>query len=191
MSMLTVESLEQDLINFHQKIMQLMALLKIDLSDFSADHIALRVNTKTLAASLTQGLQEKGKLISNNMINGRPIVVIKLDKPLVFGQWPIECVELPYPSGKSYPVEGWEHVEWVIPSKAQTTEAFLIDLFAALPQLEKNWAKLKEQGIKIKMSSPKGAGERLANPTIAFKYQGVCIKLHPVSLATVIDSEVS
>ncbi len=191
MSMLTVEILEQDVVNFHQKITQLIALLEIDLDDFSADHLALRVSTQANAASLTQDWQKKGKLISSNIINGRPIVVIKLDKPLAFGHWCIECVELPYPSNKSYPFEGWEHVEWVIPSKAQTVEAFLIDLFAVFPKLEKNWGRLGEQGISVKMSSPSGEGERLANPTIAFKYQGICVKLHPVSLASVIDSEVN
>lgn len=191
MSRLTVENLEQDILNFHQKITQLLALLNIDLSDFNADHLALRVNSQALAKSLTQDWQEKGEIISNNLINGRPIVVIKLDELLAFEQWHIECVELPYPSDKSYPFEGWEHVEWVIPSKAQTTEAFLVDLFATFPTLKKNWSTLNEQGINIKMSSPSGEGERLANPTIAFKYQGVCVKLHPVSLQAVIESEVN
>lgn len=39
------------------------------------------------------------------------------------------------------------------------------------------------------MSSPKGDKERLANPTIAFKRDDVCIKVHPHGIKAVIASE--
>ncbi|QSA19814.1 VOC family protein, partial [Vibrio furnissii] len=44
-------------------------------------------------------------------------------------------------------------------------------------------------GVKTKLSSPKGEGDRLNNPTVAFKWQGVCIKLHPHTLKTIVASE--
>lgn len=44
-------------------------------------------------------------------------------------------------------------------------------------------------GVKVKLSSPQGDRQRLANPTVAFKWQGVCLKLHPYSLRQVIESE--
>jgi predicted metalloenzyme YecM len=41
----------------------------------------------------------------------------------------------------------------------------------------------------MKLSSPKGEGERLANPTVAFKHDNICIKLHPHSLKNIVASE--
>ncbi|GAL14478.1 protein yecM [Vibrio astriarenae] len=50
-------------------------------------------------------------------------------------------------------------------------------------------SQLDELDIKMKLSSPKGEGERLNNPTVAFKHQGVCIKLHPHTLKAIVASE--
>ena len=76
-----------------------------------------------------------------------------------------------------------------MPSFAQTAPQFVEEVKAAFPQLEANWDSLAEKGIKVKLSSPQGEGERLANPTVAFKKNGVCIKLHPHTLKEVIASE--
>nr|WP_313906615.1 VOC family protein [Shewanella algae] len=43
--------------------------------------------------------------------------------------------------------------------------------------------------MKLKASSPKGEAERLANPTLAFKAGGVCVKVHPHSIQAIIASE--
>lgn len=55
--------------------------------------------------------------------------------------------------------------------------------------LEEKWDNLASLGVKVKQSCPSGDAERIANYTVAFKYQGVCIKLHPHSLKAVIESE--
>lgn len=87
--------------------------------------------------------------------------------------WQIECLELPYPAqGKTYPEQSWEHVEFVIPSQALSAEAFCEELKGGYPSLAEKWHQLNELGIKVKLSSPQGEGERLANPTIAFQWQG-------------------
>ncbi|WP_198596977.1 VOC family protein, partial [Vibrio sp. 10N.261.52.A1] len=65
--------------------------------------------------------------------------------------------------GKIYPSQDWEHVEFVIPSHAQTADEYLADLKDTYPQFAANFETLAEQGIKIKLSSPKGEGERLNN----------------------------
>ena len=38
-----------------------------------------------------------GTLLSESMINGRPICLFDLSQPLAVGPWQIDCVELPYP----------------------------------------------------------------------------------------------
>lgn len=186
------EQLLTKLDDFMHKIQTLSEILHINLSDFQADHIALRINDTELAQQAHQEWQKHGQVISQAQINGRPIVVILFDRPLSALQWQIECLELPYPApGKEYPQQSWEHVEFVVPSAAQTAQTYLDDLKVRFPGLAKQWEQLERLGIKVKLSSPKGEGERLNNPTVAFKYQGVCIKLHPHSLKRIVESEQS
>ncbi|HAS6143527.1 TPA: VOC family protein [Vibrio vulnificus] len=187
---LTTQQMLEDLPGFMQKIESLADLLQLDLSFAQADHIALRVNENQTAQLSQQMWSEQGKVISQANINGRPIIVIEFDVPLASRGWKIECLELPYPAeGKAYPQEGWEHVEFVVPSHAQTAEDYLADLKHTYPAFGAQFSKLEELGVKVKLSSPKGEGERLNNPTVAFKYQGICIKLHPHSLKRIVESE--
>ncbi|NOH81928.1 VOC family protein [Vibrio sp. RE86] len=177
---------------FMHKIQALSELLHINLTDFQADHIALRINETELAQLAHQEWQKEGKVISSAQINGRPIIVILFDEALKALTWEIECLELPYPAeGKHYPEQSWEHVEFVVPSNANTADEYLVDLKKQFPELADSWNSLSELGIKTKLSSPKGEGERLNNPTVAFKYKGVCIKLHPHSLKKIVESELA
>lgn len=187
---LTPELMIQDLDAFMAKIEDLASMLRLDLSFAQADHIALRINDAETAKAAHQAWSQHGKVISQAKINGRPIVVIAFEQVLESRGWKIECLELPYPAeGKSYPAESWEHVEFVIPSHAETADDFLADLKHTYPAFGERFEQLEEMGVKIKLSSPKGEGERLNNPTVAFKYQGICIKLHPHSLKRIVESE--
>lgn len=172
---------------FVERIEALAQEMNVSLSGYQADHIALRVNDRDMAEALHQAWLAYGEEWSNNEINGRPIIVIGFNQPLQVGRWCIEALELPYPGSKSYPQEGWEHIEFVIPAKAKDTDELKTKLDEAFPLLP--WDQLAEKGIKVKASTPSGEKERLPNPTYAFKKEGVCIKLHPCSLKDVIESE--
>lgn len=176
---------------FSQRITAFVTELGLDSLSLQADHAALRVNSNSAAQLLADEFSQHGEVISNNMINGRPILIIKLTEPLVIGAMQIPCVELPFPSNKVYPVEGWEHIELVFPSQAQTCEALVAELIEQAPQLASiiDNAQAGVGKIKVKQSSPKGDNERLANPTIAFKAKGICVKVHPHDIQTIIASE--
>ncbi|CCN85023.1 putative Glyoxalase/Bleomycin resistance protein/Dihydroxybiphenyl dioxygenase [Vibrio nigripulchritudo SFn27] len=186
------ENMVDQLPEFMKKIEALAELIQIDLTDYQADHIALRINDSETAKAAHQAWLGWGKEISSAQINGRPIIVLAFNDLLNASRWDIECLELPYPApGKIYPEESWEHVEFVIPSTAQSADDYLLFLQQQFPQFSQVLPQLSEMGVKMKLSSPKGEGERLPNPTVAFKYNGVCIKLHPHSLKDVVASEQS
>lgn len=189
MSDISIDELFLSLDPFAQRISDFLDVLGLDLTNYQADHIALRVNDETLAKKWHEQWKNYGHEISTNKINGRTIVVFKLKSPLIIGQWQTMCVELPYPGAQKYKEQGWEHIEWVIPSKACEPEVFLQDVFAIYPQLKANWHRLSALDVKVKLSSPKAKKERLANPTVAFKTKGICVKLHPISLEDIIKSE--
>ncbi|WP_082957129.1 VOC family protein [Vibrio sp. UCD-FRSSP16_30] len=169
---------------FANNIEKLGQNLGLDLTQYQADHIALRINDHELAALAHQAWSELGSTISEAMINGRPIVVIAFNTPIKVGSWSIECLELPYPAaGKTYPKQDWEHIEFVIPSAKESADEYLKDLQQRLPSFNPT------SDFKMKLSSPKGEGERIANPTVAFKKDGLCIKLHPHPLKRIVESE--
>jgi hypothetical protein len=205
---ISYEQLTQSWPAFEAQILALLETLGLADKALVCDHVALRVNSIASADALRDTFSRVGKIISDNIINGRTILIIELDTPLTLGQFSIACVELPYPSDKVYPQEGWEHIELVIDSKAKDCDTLSQDLLALCPKLSallpseqaaepvpSSSLGLNSQGlaslagIKIKMSSPKGDKERLANPTIAFKRDDVCIKVHPHGIKAVIASE--
>lgn len=205
---ISYEQLTQSWPAFEAQILALLETLGLADKALVCDHVALRVNSIASADALRDTFSRVGKIISDNIINGRTILIIELDTPLTLGQFSIACVELPYPSDKVYPQEGWEHIELVIDSKATECDTLSRDLLALCPKLSallpseqaaepvpSSSPDLSSQGIaslaeiKIKMSSPQGDKERLANPTIAFKRDDVCIKVHPHGIKAVIASE--
>jgi hypothetical protein len=94
---LSPEQLLADLPAFLTSLKTLMQSLSVDLTAYQADHIALRVNDWAVAEALHQAWLVYGEEWSNTHINGRPIVIIGLHQPIVFGDWLIEAIELPYP----------------------------------------------------------------------------------------------
>ena len=179
--------LQQTWPHFSKQIIAFIQRLGLDALKLQCDHAALRVNNNQTAQSLADEFSQHGEVISNNIINGRPILIIKLTEPLRLGSLTIECVELPFPSDKTYPIEGWEHVELVFPSNAVTCDELVQELIAKAPQLADIIAGITD--IKVKQSSPQGDNERLANPTIAFKANGICVKVHPHDIQKIIESE--
>lgn len=178
---------------FSKKINTLKHELGLSNATLECDHAAIRVNSIEQAEKLKLYFSQCGTIISENIINGRPILIIKLDNALNLNGTLVHCVELPFPSEKRYPNEGWEHVEFVIPGHAQTCEQLIFDSLSIYPSLadilKPNESISGSNSFTVKLSSPKGEHERIANPTIAIKNSECCIKLHPFSIQDIIASE--
>ena len=180
-TMAQLQDISADLPRFTEALSALARRLGLDIAPLNADHISLRCHQNATAERWRQGLMQCGTLLSESMINGRPICLFDLSQPLAVGPWQIDCVELPYPGEKRYPHEGWEHVELVLSGDPQTLYA------RALSHLADE--ALLAPGIKLKQSSPKGEGERLPNPTLAITDGTVTIKFHPYSIRDIVASE--
>ncbi|MBT1445765.1 VOC family protein [Shewanella sp. JM162201] len=181
------DELIQSLGAFEGRILALVERLGLKPLGLECDHISLRVNSNEAADRLADGFKRIGDVISNNMINGRPILIIKLHEPLKLGSMAVRCVELPYPGSKLYPAEGWEHIELVLPCNAHSCDELASELVNMVPTLAPVLAG--ETDIKVKASSPSGEAERLPNPTLAFGANGLTVKVHPHSIEAIINSE--
>lgn len=170
-----------DLPRFTAALTGLAERLGLDLSLLDADHISLRCHQNTTAERWRRGFEQCGSLLSENLINGRPICLFKLDEPVCVGHWRFQVIELPWPGEKRYPHEGWEHIEIVLRGEPETLTARALTLLSD--------AGLAQPGIFVKTSSPKGEHERLPNPTLAVTDGKVTIKFHPWSIEEIVASE--
>ncbi|MGC6386922.1 VOC family protein [Ewingella sp. S1.OA.A_B6] len=173
--------LVNDMPRFVDALASFTEKLQLDLSAYHADHISLRCHQNATADRWREGLAQCATLLNETEINGRPICLFSLDEPLSVGPLSIDLVELPYPGGKRYPHDGWEHIELVLSGGEEGFYA------RALEQLADQ--ALVAPGIKLKQSLPKGEYERLPNPTLAITDGTVTIKFHPHSLRDIVASE--
>ncbi len=180
-SITELNDLALDLPRFERLLAQFAEKLRLDLTQFSADHISVRCHQNSTADRWRLGFMRCGSLLSETIINGRPICLFDLKVPLPVGPWQIDCIELPYPGEKRYPHEGWEHVELVLGGDPATLYTRALDHLAD--------EALLLPGITLKQSSPKGEGERLANPTLAITDGSVTIKFHPHHIRAIVASE--
>lgn len=176
-----LSDLANDLPRFLHSLYHLADRLELGLDGLEVDHIAVRCHQNTTAERWKRGLLRCGALFSEKEIGGRPVALFELTTPLEVGPWQISLVELPWPGQRLYRHEGWEHVEVVLRGDVQTLGARALALMGD--------AGLTRQGIAIKTSAPKGAGERLPNPTLAVTDGQVTIKFHPWSLKEIVESE--
>lgn len=100
--------------------------LKLNVDGLPIDHVGLRVPSNESVDKLRDELQALcGDPLSQNVVNGRVILVFKLPKPIPYKhkgkQCGIDCVELPYPKPDD-PRDGIEHVEFVLDCRAHTVD---------------------------------------------------------------------
>lgn len=177
----SLQDIAADLPRFTDALQALADRLALDITPLDADHISLRCHQNATAERWRLGLEQCGELLSENIINGRPICLFKLHQPVCVAHWRFSVVELPWPGEKRYPHEGWEHIEIVLPGDPETLNARALALLGD--------DGLSEPGIVVKTSSPKGEGERLPNPTLAVTDGKVTIKFHPWSIEAIVASE--
>ncbi|ABM00320.1 VOC family protein [Shewanella amazonensis] len=182
-----LESLLNSWSEFETRILALVDKLGLTDLKLECDHASLRVNTREAADKLTESFSHLGCIISNNMINGRPILIIKLHTALNLGPFTVPCIELPYPGSKQYPSEGWEHIELVLACNATDCDTLEQALVAEVPSIGAVLAG--DSPFKVKRSSPQGDAERLPNPTLAFGLDGLTVKVHPHGIEAIVASE--
>lgn len=173
--------LAEQLTEFEEQIIRLADAVGLSLNDFHCDHISVRCNQTATAERWRRGFMQCGALLSEKQINGRPICLFALDKPMLVVGKRVDCVELPYPGAKNYYREGWEHIELVLPVKPEELHQKALALLSD--------RGLMTPGIEIKCSKPEAKGETLANPTLAVTDGIATIKFHPYSIRDVVASE--
>lgn len=178
--------LKNDAPRFFNEVEQFLLELNIfdAVSKLEADHFGLRFENPDTVTAVSQELRNEGTMIASAEVNGRQIQIIELAQPLVIGNRQIQCIELPYPKRNHTYSDGWEHVEFVISSNAETLDAFRAVCTSTFPNLD--WDHLRASPIYSE-SVPSGDNDQRTNPTIALeKSKNLTIKFHPASIRTIV-----
>ncbi|WP_324683860.1 VOC family protein [Bibersteinia trehalosi] len=170
-----------NLAEFEQKIQQIAEICGIDLSQFEIDHLAVRMNQLETAKIWREMLLTDATILKESEVNGRLIGLFILNQPPMFCEQSVSIIELPFPKGKNYPQEGWEHIEIVVPMQENESVELWIERCC------KRWNLQENLQIHLKISQPQVAGELLPNPSIAISlnkefYNFCVLKLHPYSI---------
>lgn len=179
-----------DLSQFEQNIQQIAEIAQIDLSQYEIDHLAVRMNDNETAEQWRAFLLGNAKILKESKVNGRPIGLFELKQAVDFCGQKVKIIELPFPKGKVYPVEGWEHIEAVIPMLQGESVNLWVKRVCEMFRLTEN------PELALKISQPVVEGEQLPNPTIAINVKNAtlgnhsCLKLHPYGINDVIRSEI-
>lgn len=152
------------LIHLETKLLELQLLT--EQSPLYCDHVCFRVSTLEEYEFYKQSLSQHSVLLTEALVNGRPIATYKLNKALMTSRNQVELIELPAPKPGSTYKTGFEHAEFV------TSEHF--DLITAQhPHL-----------------SFKVGGQKTINPELCLKLdEQTQIKFHHTPLDRVIEIE--
>ena len=158
----TIEELQdivEDLPRFTTDLQNFTSRLGLSIAPLDADHISLRCHQNATAERWRRGFEQCGELLSENIINGRPICLFKLHEPVCVAHWQFSVVELPWPGEKRYPHEGWEHIEIVLPGEVETLNARALALLGDEPA----WDRGENQRAKRRAraaAQPDAGGDR-------------------------------
>ncbi|MFT3884408.1 MAG: VOC family protein [Flavobacteriales bacterium] len=135
----------------------------VDVNGSELDHLCYRVASAERYDALKKDLADRGGLLSETLIGGRPIASFLLHRPMRYHDRLIAVIELPAPKpGSPYP-EGFEHAEFVVGEDPR--------MFARrYPQL--TW-DLSDADKPI-------------NAVVRLRYEGFSVRFHRHALAHVI-----
>jgi predicted metalloenzyme YecM/RimJ/RimL family protein N-acetyltransferase len=162
----------QSVTRFIVSLLNYLAEQGMTLDDHAIDHVCFRVESISSyeifkrQISGDQTCEFKGALLSETMINGRPIASFKLHEPIRVANQCIEVLELPSPKPSHHYPQGFDHIEVVIKQ--------------SFDEFTKSHPKLifDTHGLS-----------NLLNPEITLKTSFGVVKFHYRSLADVIDVE--
>lgn len=130
------------------------------------DHICYRTKSLDEYAEVKKHYSQKGKLLIESPIAGRPIATFKLDIPLVTTHGQTHLLEVPAPKAGKITASGFEHIEIVTDQKFE-------DLVQMHPRL--NWDHR--------------ATEKSINPELEAQFADFNIKFHHHALDCIIELE--
>jgi HAD superfamily hydrolase (TIGR01549 family) len=100
--------------NFFKQLKTELLTLGVDLNGLAVDHLCYRVQTEEEYFYQKEALTNRGVLLTEAFVNGRPIATFKLFDAFEVDEHKIDLIELPFPKKEVLYETGFEHAEVVI-----------------------------------------------------------------------------
>lgn len=184
----TWEILQTEVGVFSRKLNDALAELGIleKCKGLEIDHICVRLKNNSDVDNLKNQLIDAGQIISSVNVNGREISMVQLNEALDLGDWQTYGVELPYPKQNHNYVDGWEHIEFVLPSAENTIDGVRQTFLDTFDELNHNQL---ESDYSYSEDEPHAEGDQMLNPTIGLKVNGIGLKFHANPIQVVVGFE--
>lgn len=101
-------------IPFLDSFFEQIHLVKLDVSGLPLDHIAYQASTRQDYEQHLSEFSALGELVSQEVIGGRRVAVVKLDNPLIYNNYAIQALELIEPRADQQCESGFQHAEFVV-----------------------------------------------------------------------------
>lgn len=88
--------------------------LGVETGSFAIDHVAYQAASTEDYEKLKPLFVKLGSMVSESVVGGRRVGIVKLDSPLKYGKYTISAVELIEPKKGQVCESDWQHVEFVI-----------------------------------------------------------------------------
>ena len=99
---------------FLDSFFEQIAKVGLDVAGLPLDHIAYQAATKEDYEQHLPSFVEFGKLISEEVIGGRRVAVVKLDKPFTYKNYSVSALELIEPKENQVCESAFQHAEFVV-----------------------------------------------------------------------------
>ncbi len=179
-------NLIEDLGNFFKEIEETTNQLNLNTDGLVTDHIGLKLSTAKQVESLIDSLPENSEVLSDSVVGGRIIYIIKLKEPIRYKGYEIPCLEIPYPKpDHNYPMEGLQHIEFVLPNTTHQTNEYEKAFLYHYNKTKKDFKKFNYEFEIPQVEDPREE----PNYTVSIqdpesKYE---IKFHPKSIEDILN----
>jgi uncharacterized protein len=150
---------------FFNSLLKDLSHHQIDVQSLKSDHLCFRVQTEQEYVFYKNGLKNQARLLTETIVNGRPIATYKLHQSFNTSIGPIDLVELPFPKPGTEYRTGFEHAEFVI---------------------QESFSSFQNRHPKINFTI---GGNKNINPELCLKTASGQAKFHPLPLNRVIEIE--
>lgn len=131
----------------------------VDVSHYEMTHLCYRVASEEEFLRKKEDLLQVGTLISEVLAEGRPYLVFKLNHPIIYHEYEVSLIALPYPKPNNTYATALQHVAFLIREDLST----LLDQY---PKTEFDTLELN----------------RTSHPELKLRFDDLVVKFHNLSL---------
>lgn len=150
---------------FLNDLLEDIAKIGVDVSSYELDHVAYQASSNEDYDKIRPEFLKMGKLLREDLVNGRRVGILKLSEPLIYHHYTISALELIAPKEGQNVKSSLQHAEFVID---ESLESFV----SKYPKVDWNISAI----------------DREPYSHLVVSFGDVVVKFHPKSILNIVAS---